>query len=78
VRRPGSGWGKTEPQPEPAQPQCGRAGSGDDKRDGAAVESIRNILAGAVTIITARPAVSSKKIPAHSQVAPWKKRCRPG
>jgi len=44
----------------------------------AAVESIRNILAGSVTIIAARPAASSRKIPAHSQVAPWKKRCRPG
>jgi len=37
-RRPGSGWGKTELQPESAQgreePQCGRAGSGGDERDG--------------------------------------------
>src|ERR1039457_5044635 len=44
----------------------------------AAVESMRNVLVGSVTIITARPAVSSRKIPAHSQVSPWKKRCRPG
>jgi len=44
----------------------------------AATESIRNILAGAVTIITARPAVSSRKMAAHSQRARWKKRCRPG
>src|ERR1035438_55621 len=44
----------------------------------AAVESIRNTLAGSATISTASPAASTKKIPAHSQVAPWKKRCRPG
>ena len=44
----------------------------------AAVESIRNVVAGSVTIISARPAASSRKIPAYSQVAPWKKRCRPG
>src|SRR5512132_821777 len=44
----------------------------------ATVDSIRNRLAGSVTISTARPAVSSRKIPAHNQVAAWKKRCRPG
>lgn len=42
------------------------------------VESIRNRAVGSVTISTARLAASSRKIPAHSQVAPWKKRSRPG
>ena len=37
-----------------------------------------NSRVGSVTISTPRPAVSRKKIPAQSQVAPWKKRCRPG
>src|ERR1700685_4294512 len=44
----------------------------------ATVESIRNVLVGSVPITTARPAASNRKTPAHSQVAPWKKRCRPG
>lgn len=48
------------------------------RRTVTAVGSIRNTLAGSVTISTARPAASSRKIPAHSQVAPGKKRCRPG
>src|SRR5215471_2705746 len=43
-----------------------------------AVESMMNSWVGSVTISTPRPAVSRKKIPAQSQVAPWKKRCRPG
>jgi hypothetical protein len=42
----------------------------------ATVESIRNMAVGSVTISTARLAVSSRKMPAHSQVALWKKRCR--
>jgi len=41
------------------------------------VESIRNMPIGSVIIMTARAAVSSRKMPAQSQVAPWKKRCRP-
>jgi diguanylate cyclase with GGDEF domain len=44
----------------------------------AAVDSVRNTLAGSVAISAARPAVRSRKMPAHSQVAPWKKRCTPG
>ena len=44
----------------------------------ATVEIIRNTLAGSANIRTARAAVRSRKMAAHSQVAPWKKRCRPG
>ena len=44
----------------------------------ATVESITNRPASSVTISTARPTASSRKMPAHSQVAPWKKRRRPG
>jgi hypothetical protein len=43
-----------------------------------AVESSRNTWTGSVTIRIARAIASSKKTPAHNQVAPWKKRCRPG
>jgi|GEM_PF-5730489 hypothetical protein len=61
--RAGSGWGKTEPEAEPAQhreePQCGHAGPGDDERGG-------------------HGGREQQEDPAHSQVAPWKKRCRPG
>jgi hypothetical protein len=31
-----------------------------------------------VHIITPSPAVSTRKMPDQSQVAPWKKRCSPG
>src|SRR5580693_1770718 len=44
----------------------------------ATVETVRNTLTGSANISTARAAVRSRKMPAHSQVAPWKKRCRPG
>ena len=44
----------------------------------ATVDSIMNVLTVSVTIITPRPAVSTRKMPAHSQVAPWKNRCSPG
>jgi hypothetical protein len=39
------------------------------------VDSSRNSVVGSVTIRTTRATVGSRKMPAHSQVAPWKKRC---
>ena len=42
------------------------------------VDSSMKSLNGSVTIITAMPSVSTRKSPAQSQVAPWKKRCSPG
>ena len=43
-----------------------------------AVHSIRKVLVGSVHMVTPNTAVSSRNLPAQSQVAPWKKRCRPG
>src|SRR5690242_13520353 len=43
-----------------------------------AVVSSRKTLTVSVYISTARPTVVTKKMPAHSHVAPWKKRCSPG
>jgi hypothetical protein len=42
------------------------------------VDSSMNSLNGSVTIMTAMPSVSSRNRPDQNQVAPWKKRCRPG
>src|ERR1700722_10737012 len=44
----------------------------------ATVESIRKAPAGSVNVRTTRPTLSNRNIPAHSQVAPWMKRCGPG
>jgi hypothetical protein len=43
----------------------------------AAVESVRNTPVGSVTISTARPAVSSRKMPAYNQVAPGRSSAGP-
>jgi drug/metabolite transporter (DMT)-like permease len=44
----------------------------------ATVHSSRNVAVGSVASSTARHAASSRKTPAQSHVAPWKKRCRLG
>ncbi len=41
-------------------------------------DSSMKSLNGSVTIMTAMPSVSTRNSPAHSHVAPWKKRCSPG
>lgn len=44
----------------------------------AIVHSSRKVGVGSVASSAARQAASSRKMPAQSQVAPWKNRCRPG
>jgi hypothetical protein len=82
ARRPGSGCAKQSRRPSLRRTKQNHSTDAPvpatTSATVTAVESIRNIPAGSVTIRTARAAASSRKIPAHSQVAPWKKRCRPG
>src|SRR3984893_1121930 len=73
----GSGWAKQSLRPSLRRTQRNHSADAPVPATTSAtvttVESIRNTPAGSVTIRTARAAVSSSKIPAHSQVAPWKK-----
>jgi len=80
-RRASPGLGEMHPEAEavqhPEEPERGQERArhrAADRHGGGQEQEYLDRLEG---ISTPRPTVEMKKIPAHSQVAPWKNRCSP-